>query len=232
MEKAMGKKFYVDKGNDPTKFYTLGEEVFNAVTHGVGSVLAIIGTTVLVTLCAVHGTAYGVGISLIYGASLIILYTMSTLYHAFTGSHIKRVFRIFDHSTIYLLIAGTYTPLTLGLMRGSARASVICAVVWILAILGIILNCISITKFEKISMLLYVGMGWAVVFMIKDIVAALSPTGFILLLAGGICYTGGIIFYKWNAVRYMHGVWHLFVLAGSVLHYLCVILYAMPVVLA
>ncbi len=232
MEHAMKKKFCLDKGNDPTKFYTTGEEVFNAVTHGVGSVLAIIGTTVLVTVCALHGSLYGVGISLIYGISLIILYTMSTLYHSFTGSHVKRIFRIFDHSTIYLLIAGTYTPLTIGLMRASTRASVICAAVWILAVIGIILNCISITKFEKLSMLLYVGMGWAVVFMINDIMSALSPAGFILLLSGGLCYTGGIIFYKWNAVRYMHGVWHLFVLAGSALHYLCVILYAMPPVWA
>ncbi|MEG1549035.1 MAG: hemolysin III family protein [Ruthenibacterium sp.] len=212
---------------NPTQFYTKGEEIFNAVSHGVGSLLALIGTSVLVTLAACFSNVYAVIICIIYGLSLIMLYTMSTLYHAFPFETVKRVFRIFDHSTIYLLIAGSYTPLTLLLMPGSRKAMLVCGVVWATALLGIILNAYSVDKFEKLSLFLYVAMGWAVVFMIGDIVKALAAPGLWLLLIGGLCYTGGIVFYKWK-VRYMHSVWHLFVLAGSVSHFFCVALYVLP----
>lgn len=212
---------------DPTKFYTKGEEVMNAVTHGMGSLLAIIGTSVLITLCAVKGTAAAVAVSAIYGASLILLYTMSTLYHAFPFAGVKKLFRVFDHSTIYLLIAGSYTPFTLVLLEGSTKGVLICAVVWAAALLGVVLNAISVDRFAIVSMILYVTMGWAAVAAFGDIIRALPTAGFALMLAGGICYTGGILFYALK-VRYMHGVWHLFVLAGSVLHYICVFCYVMP----
>ena len=211
----------------PIKFYTKSEEIFNATTHGVGSLLALIGTSVLVTLASCFSTRQAALICVIYGVSLILLYTMSTLYHAFPFEGIKQFFRVLDHSTIYLLIAGTYTPLTLLLLPSSEKAVVVCAVIWGAALLGIVLNAISIDRFEKVSLFLYVAMGWGVVFVFGDVVSALPPSGFWLLLGGGLCYTGGIIFYKWK-VRYMHSVWHLFVLAGSILHYLCIALYVLP----
>lgn len=209
------------------KQYTMGEEIFNSVTHGVGSLLAIIGTTVLVTLAAAFTDAATVCIMLVYGISLIVLYTMSTLYHAFPFAGVKTFFRILDHSSIYLLIAGTYTPFTLILLRGTQTGVIICAVVWIAALLGIVLNAISVEKFKKLSMILYVAMGWAVVFAVGDIVAALPPAGLWLLVLGGISYTGGIVFYVQKKIKYMHSVWHLFVLLGSVLHYIVVAVYTL-----
>ncbi|MEG0178747.1 MAG: hemolysin III family protein [Oscillospiraceae bacterium] len=202
--------------------YTFGEEVFNAVTHGVGALLGIIGTTSIVTLSINAQDRFKTIVFLVYGLALITLYTMSTMYHSIPFEKAKTILRTFDHSTIYLLIAGTYTPLTLLLLRGSVKGEIICAVVWIAAIVGIILNVISVEKFKKVSMFLYVAMGWAVIFAIKDVAAALSTQGFWLLLLGGISYTGGIIFYKQKKRKYMHGVWHLFVLMGSVMHFICV----------
>ena len=205
-------------------FYTKGEEIFNAVTHGIGSVLALMGTGALLALSNRHTWL----IYLIYGFSLVILYTMSTLYHSFPTEKVKRVFRVFDHASIFLLIAGSYTPFTLVLLGNTAKGPIICTIVWVTAILGIVLNAFSVDKFAKFSMLLYVAMGWAVVFAIGDVVRALPPAGFWLLLFGGISYTGGIIFYAWHR-KYMHGIWHLFVLTGSVLHYLCILFYVVPV---
>lgn len=221
-------RMYTDKGSDPTKFYTKGEEICNAVTHGLGSVASVAGTAVLVTLAALRADAFAVGVVLVYGLSLVLLYTMSTLYHALPQPRAKRTMRVFDHTTIFLLIAGTYTPMSLILLRGSWKGVALCVGVWTLALVGIVLNCISIERFAALSMVLYVGMGWALVFAGLDIVRALPAPGFWLLLAGGLSYTGGIVFYRWNRVRYMHGVWHLFVLAGSVLHYLCVAMYVLP----
>ena len=208
-------------------FYTKGEEIFNSVSHGVGAVLAVGGTGALLARANAH-TAW---IYLLYGLSLVLLYTMSTLYHAFPQQKLKHLFRIFDHASIFLLIAGSYTPFTLILLRGTAKGPVICGVVWLTAILGVVLNAFSVEKFAKLSLLLYVLMGWAVVFALGDVVRALSPAGFWLLLLGGLSYTGGIVFYVWHKkyrTAYIHGVWHLFVLAGSVLHYLCVFLYVVP----
>lgn len=216
---------------NPAKFYTKGEEIFNSVSHGVGNVLAIGGTGALVALAAALADARTATICLIYGMSMIVLYTMSTLYHAFPFEHVKRIFRVFDHSSIYLLIAGSYTPFTLILLDGSVKGTVICAVVWTAALVGIVLNAISVERFEKVSMLLYVAMGWAVVFAVGDVAHALPAVGFWLLALGGVSYTGGIVFYVWHkkrGARYMHGVWHLFVLAGSVMHYLCILLYVLP----
>ena len=138
---------------------------------------------------------------------------------------------LFDHSSIYLLIAGSYTPFTLILLDGTWKGPVICGVVWAAALLGVTLNAVSVERFEKFSMLLYIAMGWAVVFAVGDVVRALPSAGFWLLLLGGVSYTGGIVFYAWHKkgrVHYMHGVWHLFVLLGSVLHYLCILLYVLP----
>lgn len=211
----------------PMKRYTVGEEVFNSVSHGVGALLAVIGASVIVTLAACFGDIVGVLSSLVYGLSLVILYTMSTLYHAFPFEKVKKIFRIFDHTSIFILIAGSYTPFCLLALRSNPKGAWVAAVVWICAIGGIIMNAVSLEKTEKLSLVLYIIMGWAVVLVIRDIVAALSGPAFWLLLAGGLSYTGGIVFYKLK-FRYMHSIWHLFVLAGSVLHYLCIVIYVLP----
>ena len=208
--------------------YTVGEEIFNSVSHGVGALLALAGTAVMVTLAACYGDWLCVTACSVYGASLVILYTMSTLYHAFPFKKVKAVFQIFDHASIFLLIAGTYTPFCLLALRGNSKGLAVVAVVWLCAACGVVMNAVSLKKTKKISLLLYVIMGWAIVFALRDIIAALSAPGFWLLLSGGISYTGGIVFYGWKKVRFMHSVWHLFVLLGSVLHYLCVVLYVLP----
>ena len=211
----------------PLKRYTVGEEVFNSVSHGVGALCSVIGATVLVTLAACFGDTNAVLSCLVYGVSMVILYTMSTLYHAFPFPKVKEIFRIFDHTSIFILIAGTYTPFCLIALRGNPKGVWVAAVVWACAIGGIVMNAISLKKTEKLGLVLYVVMGWAVVIVIKDIVAALMGPAFWLLLAGGLSYTGGIVFYKLK-YKYMHSIWHLFVFGGSLLHYLCVVLYVLP----
>ena len=211
----------------PAKKYTMGEEVFNSVSHGVGALLAVVGASVIVTLAACFGDARCILSCLVYGISLVILYTMSTLYHAFPFEKVKNIFRIFDHASIFILIAGSYTPCCLLALKDNPKGVIVAAVVWICAISGIVMNSISLEKTEKLSLVLYVIMGWAVVFVIRDIVTALMGPAFWLLLLGGVAYTGGLIFYKLKH-RYMHSVWHLFVLLGSVLHYLCIAVYVLP----
>jgi hemolysin III len=210
------------------KLYTLGEEVFHSVTHGVGALLGIIGGTVIVTLAVVKGDGIDVFACLVYAISLVILYTMSTLYHAFTFPRVKRLFRIFDHSSIFLLIAGTYTPFMLITLQGQTIGLVIFIVVWAAAVFGIVLNAVDLKRFSKFSLGLYIVMGWGIFVAIRQVVAGLSTSGFVLLLVGGLSYMIGIIFYVMKKVRYMHAIWHLFVFAGSVLHFLCIALYVLP----
>lgn len=211
----------------PLKRYTLGEEIFNSVTHGVGALLGVVGTVVLIVLSAVHGSGLALGTSIVYGVSLIMLYTMSTLYHAIAAQKAKEVLRVFDHTSIFLLIAGTYTPFCLVALEGNPRGVAVAAAVWICAILGIVLNAISLKKTEKLGTVLYVIMGWSIIMVIKDVIAALPAAGFWLLLLGGIAYTGGLVFYAIKK-KYMHSIWHLFVLTGSLLHYLCIAIYVLP----
>lgn len=203
--------------------YTLGEELFNAITHGVGAALAIVGTIVL--LASSQGP-WAVVSSAIYGASMILLFTMSCLYHSLTNPKAKYVMRVFDHTTIYLLIAGTYTPFTLVTLRADKEwvAWTIFGVVWASAVVGIILNAISIERFKKISMVCYVASGWCIVAAIRPLIRTMEPKGLFLLFLGGLMYTGGIVFYALRK-RYMHSIWHLFVLAGAVLHYFCILFY-------
>jgi hemolysin III len=203
------------------KRYTLGEEVMNAVTHGLGTILAVAGATLLIASSALQGDPYKLGSSIVYGVSLTLLYLMSTVYHGVASSRAKEILRIFDHCSIFLLIAGTYTPFALVTLR-EHRGWLLFGAIWAAAVVGITLNAISLRRFEKLSLACYVAMGWAVVFQAGTLAAALSPAGLVLLVAGGICYTGGILFYKLRR-PYMHGVWHLFVLAGSVCHFLCVL---------
>lgn len=206
--------------------YTLGEEIFSAVVHGIGAGLSIAALVTMVVRAAKSGDAYAVVSAAIFGASLVILYTMSTLYHALAHEGAKKVFRIFDHTTIFLLIAGTYTPYVLVAMRG-VTGWILFGVLWGLAALGIVFDSIMLDRFRKIEMLLYVGMGWCVLVASKTLLASLAKGGLILLLVGGILYTVGIIFYAMKNVRYMHSIWHIFVLAGSILHFFSVYLYVL-----
>ncbi|MBQ8905915.1 MAG: hemolysin III family protein [Ruminococcus sp.] len=203
--------------------YTTGEEVFNSVTHGVGALLAIAGCVILIVRAVLFADAITVVSSAIYGGSLIMLYTMSTLYHAIQPEGAKKVFRIFDHGTIYLLIAGTYTPFTLSCLRG-ALGWTLFGIIWGCAILGIVLTSVNLRKFQLFSTICYVAMGWAVIFAIKPLWEKIDTLPLIFLVIGGVLYTGGIIFYLMKESRYMHSIWHLFVVGGSIFHYFSVLL--------
>lgn len=204
------------------KRYTLGEEIFNSVSHGVGGGLSIAGTVVLIVLAAIHSDAWGVVSSAIFGASLVILYTMSTLYHAITNPRAKAFFRIMDHNTIFFLIAGTYTPITLVPLRG-ALGWVLFGIVWGAAVLGIVFNSIDLEKFRKPSVVCYIAMGWVIVIAIKPMLQKVSPLSLWFLLIGGLFYTVGVIFYVKKKKKYFHSIWHLFTIAGNVFHYFAVV---------
>ena len=210
-------------------FYTLGEELFNAISHGVGAVLSIGGCAVVILIAIFSGSVINVVSAAIYGATLIILYTMSTLYHSFTNRTVKKVFRVFDHCSIYLLIAGTYTPFTLVALKGVFGYTLF-AVVWSIGILGIVLSAVNMEKFRVLLMICYIATGWIVVVAMKPLLEALDKGGVILLIVGGVLYTVGVIFYKLKKIKYMHSVWHLFVLGGSILHYFSIVLYVFPAV--
>lgn len=211
------------QSQDLTKRYTLGEEIFNSVSHGTGGLLSIAGTAVLIVLAAIYSNAWGVVSSAIFGASLIILYTMSTLYHAITNPKAKKFFRIMDHNTIFFLIAGTYTPITLVPLRG-AFGWVLFGIVWGAAILGIVLNSIDLEKFRKPSVVCYIAMGWVVIIAVKPMIEKVYPLSLWFILIGGLFYTVGVIFYVKKNKKYFHSIWHLFTIAGSVFHYFAVLM--------
>lgn len=215
----------MDKTKITLPDYTRGEERLNAVSHGVGALFAVAGTIVMLICAATYSDMVGIVSSAIYGLSLIVLYAMSTLYHAVTDIKTKKILRVLDHSSVFLLIAGTYTPYTLVTIKGT-MGWVIFGIVWGSAILGIALNAVSIEKFKGVSMILYIASGWAAVIGIKPIVENMAPNGVILLFLGGVFYTGGIVFYALKKHRYFHGIWHIFVLAGSVCHYFSLLFYA------
>ncbi len=196
--------------------YTLGEEVFSSVSHGAAALLAVAGLVLLLVFC--EKTPLKVSSASIYGATMVLLYTVSAVYHGLGLNRAKVVFRSLDHCTIFLLIAGTYTPITL-VSLGGAQGWEMFGVVWAAAVLGVILNAISVERFKVFSMVCYLAMGWVVVFAMKTFIRNVSPAGFWCLLAGGLCYTLGAALYgAGKKVPYMHSVFHLFVLAGSVLH--------------
>ena len=206
--------------------YTLAEELINSISHGTGALAAAGGMAVLIVFSALQGDVWKVVSSSIYGATMIMLYTFSALYHSFQDGKVKSVFRIFDHCSIFLLIAGSYTPFTLVTLREAVPAIgwTLFGVVWGAAIIGIVLNIVSLEKFKIFSMICYIAMGWAVVFAIKPLLANLATGGIILLAAGGLAYTVGIIFYAIRK-KYMHSIWHFFVLAGTILQYFAVLFY-------
>lgn len=196
--------------------YSLGEEIFSAVSHGIAAMFGVTALVLLLVFC--EKTPIKIVSVSVFGATMILLYTVSTLYHALNVNRAKRVFRTLDHCTIFLLIAGTYTPITLCCLRGVVGISLF-GVVWTAAIVGIILNAISVERFKVVSMICYISMGWVVVFAMKTVLAEMSSFGLWFLLAGGIAYTiGAVIYNVGKKIPYMHAVWHLFVLAGSILH--------------
>ena len=211
--------------------YTKGEEIFNMTSHIVGAVLGIVATVLCVVFAATHGNVYGVVSGAIYGVTMIILYTMSSIYHGLSPKrYSKKVFQVLDHCSIFLLIAGSYTPFVLCTIREYDVASgwVIFGVIWAVAILGIVLNSIDIKKFKVFSMICYLLMGWCIVFKIGLLPKLLGTAGFVLLLLGGIAYTVGAILYGIGKKhKYMHSVFHLFILLGSLLQFFCILLYVM-----
>lgn len=206
---------------------SLYEEVVNSVTHGIGILLAASGLGVMMVLAVIYGNAWHITSTAIFGATLIILYTASTLYHGIQQPNAKAFLQVLDHSAIFLLIAGTYTPFTLVSLRGPWGWSLF-GVIWGLALAGILLELWVEQKQRVLSIALYLTMGWLVIIAIKPLLSALLPGGFILLAAGGLFYTIGILFYRWQSLPYHHAVWHLFVLAGSGLHYFAILFYVIP----
>ncbi len=203
--------------------YSTGEEVANSLTHGVGWLLSLGGLVYLVVRAAETGGALRVVSCAIFGATLVLLYASSTLYHSLPSERAKRVFRVFDHSAIFLLIAGSYTPLAL-VALGGRWGWWLFGSVWFLAVIGILLSTIAHGRWRWLSITLYLAMGWLVVVAIKPLTAALDTTALVLVVLGGLAYTGGLIFYAWKKLPYSHAIWHVFVLAGSVLHYFAVLL--------
>lgn len=207
--------------------YTFGEELANSLIHGLGIVLAIAGLIVLLSAAAIAGGVREITSCAIYGATLVMLYTTSTLYHSVRRVEAKRVLRTLDHLAIFLLIAGTYTPFVLIALHGAWSWS-LCAIVWSLAALGTIFELTSLRRFRRVMVALYVAMGWVGLIAIKPLAAALPAAGLWLLFGGGVSYTFGVLFYRWHSLRYHHAVWHLFVLGGSVLQYFAVLWYVLP----
>ena len=204
------------------------EELANALTHGVGFVASLVGLPILVLAAASHGErAALVGLS-VFGAALVALYAASTLYHAVSHPTLKQRLRVLDHAAIYLLIAGTYTPFTLGVLRGRWGWTLF-GIVWTLAALGVLFKVLfGSGAMARLSTAVYVAMGWVVIIAIKPLMAAMDSAGLILLVAGGVLYTGGLVFYVDKRRAWSHPVWHLFVMGGSVCHYFAVLLYAFP----
>ncbi|MBI4996279.1 MAG: hemolysin III family protein [Rhodocyclales bacterium] len=207
--------------------YSFGEEVANSVTHGVGIVLAIAGLAVLTAFAARNGTAWHVTASAIFGATLILCFTASTLYHSIQNDRIKQVLRVFDHSAVFLLIAGTYTPFMLIGVPGPWGWTILTAV-WTLAVTGVVLKFVLRGRLHGLIVALYLAMGWLVVVATRPLLENIGAGGMTFLAGGGLAYTVGVIFYKWRRLPYSHAIWHGFVLLGGGLHYFGVLFYLIP----
>ena len=221
--------------NNKTKepvLYTKGEEIFNMVSHIVGGALAITAVTLCVIMAAIHKNVWGVVSGAIYGGSMVVLYTMSSLYHGLRPNKAKKVFRIIDHCSIFFLIAGTYTPYMLSGLRphNPGLAWTIFGIIWGAAALGIVLNAVNMKKFKVFSMVCYIAMGWCVATVTGPMIKYFDATCLLFLLVGGIAYTVGAVLYgmsKKKNIRYMHSVFHLFVVAGSLMHFFSILFYLM-----
>ncbi|WP_346355863.1 PAQR family membrane homeostasis protein TrhA [Azotosporobacter soli] len=207
------------------------EERINALTHGVGTALSVVGLITLAVAAYHYHSVWHQMSVFIYGGSLVLLYLASTLYHSFKDEKIKYRLKIFDHSAIYLLIAGTYTPFTLIPLHGTLGWSIF-GIVWTVACIGIVLKLFYARRFKLLSTLCYLAMGWFIVLAIKPLAAALPDGGMSWLVAGGVFYTVGAVFYLWRRMPYNHAVWHLFVMAGSAAHFVAVLYYVLPLPVA
>ena len=206
---------------------SLGEEIVNSISHGIGALLSIAGTVIAIVYACLHGDAYSIVSAALYGAGLIILYTASTLYHSLTNYKAKKVFQVLDHCSIYILIFSSYIPVSLSLMRG-AMGWVLFGINAACTALGVTLTAINMKRFQPLSMVIYLFMGWSIVFFGLPALKTIPTIGIWLLVTGGLCYTGGIIFFALKRPRYMHAIWHFFVLAGSILHFFAFLFYALP----
>ena len=207
--------------------YTLGEELMNSITHGVGALLGVVALVMCVVKSALASNTYGVVSGAIYGATLIVLYTMSCLYHALGVNRAKKVFQTFDHCSIFLLIAGTYTPITLVAMRGWVGWTVF-GIVWAAAVVGITFNGINVKKYRVMSMICYIAMGWVIVLFFPEFIRTVPSAGVRMIFWGGVVYTIGAVIYGFGKkAKYIHSIWHFFVLAGSIIHFLAIYLYVL-----
>ncbi|MGM0419233.1 MAG: PAQR family membrane homeostasis protein TrhA [Thermodesulfobacteriota bacterium] len=201
--------------------YTRSEEIVNSVTHGAGVVLSFVGLVVLVAYAALYGNAMHIVTYSVFGFSMILLYLASTLYHSVRNPRLKYLFKKLDHSAIYILIAGTYTPFTLVHIKGF-EGWLLFSVIWSLTVAGIIFKFTCISRFKKLSSAIYIAMGWLCIFSIGTIIEVLTPEALKYLVLGGVFYTAGVIFYAWKSLKFNHGIWHIFVISGSLLHFFAV----------
>lgn len=212
----------------PNKVQTRAEEIGNATTHGMGALLSVAAITLLIVFSAQQHDGMKLASGIVFGTTLLLMYLSSTLYHSFTDPQLKHLFRIIDHASIYLLIAGSYTPFMLITLRGPWGWTLF-TVIWILALSGVVFKMFFVHRFHLVSTIVYLAMGWLAVVAIKPIYQNLPLGGIACLVAGGLCYTVGVIFYVWERLKFSHVLWHLFVLAGSIFHFFAVFLYVVVV---
>lgn len=210
-----------------THTYPRREEIANAITHGIGALLSLAGLVLLIVFSSTKGTAWHVVSFTIYGVSMLLLYLCSTLVHSFKEGKVKDLFEFLDHSSIYIYIAGTYTPFMLVAIRGPLGWSLF-GIVWGIALLGVVFKAYFVKRFLFMSTFFYLIMGWLIVIAWGPLTAAVPEPGIVLLVAGGLLYTLGTVFYVWRAFPYHHAIWHLFVLGGSITHFFAILMYLLP----
>lgn len=207
--------------------YSVAEEIANAVTHGIAALLSVVGLIAMLYVTVGSSDAVTITAAAVFGGSMIFLYTASTLYHAIPNLKAKRILQMLDHSAIYVMIAGSYTPFCLVTLEGMT-GTILCIAVWTIAIAGVILQPILLKRAEWLNCLLYLLLGWCVVLVMKPLIAALPMAGLWLLASGGVVYSLGVIFYLWDRIPYNHAIWHLFVLGGTALQFFSVLFYVLP----
>jgi len=203
------------------------DELANSITHGIAAVTSVVGLVLLVVFACINGNVWHVVSFAVYGTTLVLLFTASTLYHSFKSPRIKDFLHIVDHSSIYLLIAGTYTPILIGAMRGWWGWSIFCFI-WTFALVGIVLKIFFTGRFKVLSTIMYLAMGWTALIAVRPLIRVLPPWGLFWLVAGGVMYSVGVIFYMWKKLPYSHAIWHLFVFAASMCHFVCIMFYVLP----
>jgi hemolysin III len=211
-----------ESGSGSLYLYSTGEEIANSITHGLGVLIGCAALALLVVFASIYGDAWQIVSFSIFGSTMILLYLASTLYHSVRSPRLKKLFKTLDHSAIYLLIAGTYTPLMIGSIRGGMGWTLF-GIVWGLAAFGIVMKFLQIQKFRKVSTLVYVLMGWMCLMAARQLLENVPPVSLVFLVTGGLVYTFGVIFYTCKKIPFNHAIWHLFVLGGSVLHFFAIL---------